>query len=535
MKDILIGGAWPYANNSLHIGHLAALLPADIIARYHRGCGNRVIYVSGTDCHGTPITVRAKKEGVTPESIATKYHEEFVNSFKNLDFSYDFYTATMTLEHKKQVQEFYKIILDNGYIYEQEDEQDFCPKCNEYLSDREIVGTCPHCGGNAMGEQCDDCLSPINPKELKDKHCKICGTPTIIKKNKHLYFKLSAFQSLLEKLVANREDDWRKNAINETKKYLNLGLIDRATTRQLTWGVDVPVDGYEDKKIYVWIEAVLGYLTASMKVCKDRNIDFDEFLTDKENLITYFVHGKDNITFHTVIYPALLNAINPKWQLPKKIISSEYVNMNDEKMSKSKGNLITMDELADTYNKDTVRYYMIANGPEKKDVNFSTSDLILSHNKFLVGVIGNFINRNLSFVNKKFDGVIKKAEIDVDIMARTKAIYDEVGKLIEDGELKQALNTIIDYATLGNKYYDERQPWIQVKEDINAFNETTYTCVYIMANLSNLLNPFIPSSADKIKNMLGLKPFKWEEYKLDSDLKINNLELLFNRIDETKE
>ena len=191
--------------------------------------------------------------------------------------------------------------------------------------------------------------------------------------------------------------------------------------------------------------------------------------------------------------------------------------------------------MADTYNKDTVRYYMIANGPEKKDVNFSTSDLILSHNKFLVGVIGNFINRNLSFVNKKFDGVIKKAEIDVDIMARTKAIYDEVGKLIEDGELKQALNTIIDYATLGNKYYDERQPWIQVKEDINAFNETTYTCVYIMANLSNLLNPFIPSSADKIKNMLGLKPFKWEEYKLDSDLKINNLELLFNRIDETKE
>ena len=200
-------------------------------------------------------------------------------------------------------------------------------------------------------------------------------------------------------------------------------------------------------------------------------------------------------------------------------------------MSKSKGNLVTMDELASTYNKDTVRFYMIFNGPEKKDVNFTKDDLVLAHNKFLVGVIGNFINRNLSFINKKFDGVIKKAEIDVDIMARTKAIYDEVGKLITDGELKEALNKIIEYATLGNKYYDERQPWIQVKEDINAFNETTYTCVYIIANLSNLLNPFIPSSADKIKNMLSLEPFKWEEYKLNGDMKVNNIELLFNRID----
>lgn len=534
MKDIFIGGAWPYANNSLHIGHLAALLPADVIARYHRGCGNRVVYVSGTDCHGTPITVRAKKENISPVEIAEKYHEEFVKSFQSLDFSYDFYTATMTEEHKKGVQELYKIILENGYIYEQEEDEDYCSTCNEYLSDREIIGVCPHCGGHAMGEQCDDCLSPINPKELKDKHCKICGSSTIVKKNKHLYFKLSAFQEVLEKFVIEKEHIWRKNALNETKKYLKLGLIDRATTRQLTWGVDVPVDGYEDKKIYVWIEAVMGYLTAGKHVCDEKNIDLNKFLTDRENLITYFVHGKDNITFHTIIYPSLLQAINPSWQLPKRIISCEYVNMNDEKMSKSKGNLITMDDLVENYNKDTVRYYMIANGPEKKDVNFSSCDLIQAHNKFLVGVLGNFINRNLSFVNKKFDGVIKKGEIDVNIMARTKAIYDEVGSLIEEGELRNALDLVIDYATLGNKYYDERQPWIQVKEDIASFYDTTYTCVYIIANLSNLLHPFIPSSADKVKSMLSLKPFIWEEYKLDSDLRIDHLELLFDRIDVDK-
>ena len=531
MRNILIGGAWPYANNSLHIGHLAALLPADVIARYYRGCGDNVIYVSGTDCHGTPITVRAKKEGVEPKEIALKYHEEFVNSFNKMNFSYDLYTATMEEAHKEKVQEYFRIIMDNGYIFEGIEEQDFCPNCNEFLSDREILGTCPLCGGSAMGEQCDSCLSPINPKELKDKHCKICGSSLIQKENKHLYFKLSDFQDILTKLVNERENDWRKNATNETKKYLNMGLIDRAATRQLNWGVEVPVVGYEDKRVYVWIEAVLGYLTAGSVVAKERNINFEEFITDNDNLTTYFVHGKDNITFHTIIYPALLQAIDPMYQLPKRIISSEYVNMNDEKMSKSKGNLITMDELTELYNVDTVRYYMIANGPEKKDINFSCDDLAQAHNKFLVGVIGNFINRNLSFINKKFDGVITEGNIDTIVLSKTKELYAKAGLLIEQGELRSAIESIVEYAVMGNKYYDENEPWIKVKEDINKFNDITYTCVYMMANLSNLLNPFIPNTANKIKDMLSVSEFKWEECKLDGDIKINNLNLLFDRIE----
>lgn len=531
MKNILIGGAWPYANNSLHVGHLAALLPGDIIARYHRGIGNNVIYVSGTDCHGTPITVRAKKEGITPESIATKYHEEFKNSFNSLDFSYDYYGATMFDEHKDKVKEYYKIILENGYIYEKEEEQDYCPNCQSYLSDREVLGVCKECGGQASLEQCDECLRPMNATTLLNKHCKFCGTATIMKKNKHLYFKLSAFQNMLEQLVKNRENDWRKNAINETKKYLTMGVIDRATTRQLDWGVEVPIEGYEDKRIYVWIEAVLGYITTARKVANERNIDFNEFMEDKDNLITYFVHGKDNITFHTIIFPALLEAINPKWQKPKKIISCEYVNMNDEKMSKSKGNLITFDDLVKEYGKDTVRYYMISNGPEKKDVNFSSDDLIGFHNKFLVGVIGNFINRNLSFVNKKFGGVIKEAEIDPSVIEKTKEIFDKVGSLIEDGELRSAVDTVTEYASFGNKYYDEKQPWVQVKEDENEFWKTTYTCVYMMANLANLLNPFIPESANKIKTMLHFKPYEWKAEEIKGDITIQNLELLFNRME----
>jgi len=530
-RNILIGGAWPYANNSLHIGHLAALLPADVIARYYRGCGDEVVYVSGSDCHGTPITVRAKKEGTNPKEIALKYHNEFKNTFEKLDFSYDLYTNTMDPFHKEKVKEYFKIIEENGYLYEKEENQDYCPKCEQFLSDREIVGTCPHCHGRAMGEQCDDCLSPIDPTTLLDKHCKNCNSETIIKKNKHLYFKLSAFQKALEQFVNNHEEIWRKNALNESKKYLNLGLIDRAATRQLDWGVEVPVKGYEDKRIYVWIEAVLGYLTTAEQVLNKRNIDFNEFVTDNSNLKTYFVHGKDNITFHTIIYPALLQAINSKWQLPSNIISCEYVNMNDEKMSKSKGNLITINELSDTYDKDTIRMYMLTNGPEKKDVNFSSNDLINYHNKFLVGVIGNFINRNLSFVNKKFEGIIKEGNIDPKIIEETKKLYDKVGLLIEQGEIREAATRVIDYATLGNKYYDENEPWVKVKEDIIKFNDITYTCVYMMANLSNLLYPFMPTSCEKIKNMLNLEPYKWEVCTLKGDVKINDLQLLFARMD----
>lgn len=530
-RNILIGGAWPYANNSLHIGHLAALLPGDVIARYYRLNGDNVVYVSGTDCHGTPITVRAKSEDTTPNDIATHYDLEFRKSFESLDFSYDLYSATMRDSHKEKVKQYFTKIMDNGYIYEEFIDQDYCPNCNEFLSDREIIGTCPNCGGHATGEQCDECLSIIDCKTLKDKHCKNCNEKTIIKKNKHLYFKLSSFQKVLEDLVRSKEGIWRKNALNETKKYLNLGVIDRAATRQLTWGVDVPVSGYEDKKIYVWIEAVLGYMTACEEVLNKRKIDFKSFVTDKENFKSYFVHGKDNITFHTIIFPALLSAIDKDFILPSYIISSEYVNMNDEKMSKSKGNLITFDSLVKDYGSDTVRMYMINNGPEKKDVNFSSLDLINYNNKFLVGVIGNFINRNLSFVNKKFDGIIKEGNIDNSVKEKTISLYEDVASLIEAGELKTALEQILDYAAFGNKYYDANEPWIKVKEDINKFNDITYTCTYIIANLSRLLYPFMPRGCNKIKNMLSLDDFIWKEYDLKGDAKIKDLELLFNRID----
>ena len=535
-RDIFIGGAWPYANYYLHIGHLAALLPGDILAKYYRGKGDNVIYVSGSDCHGTPITERARKENVTPKVIATHYHNEFVKTFDCLGFEYDMYSNTMTESHSKYVQNQFKRMYDNGYIYEKEELQDYCNNCNKFLSDREIVGKCPYCGGESNGDQCDVCTKSLNNNEVLNKHCKICNTETTLKKNKHLYFKLTAFEKELQELIDKNKSKWRKNAVGEAQKYIDMGLIDRAATRQIDWGVPVPIKGYEDKRIYVWIEAVLGYLSVGYEVAKKRDIDFDKFMSkNNKNLRSYYVHGKDNIPFHTTIYPAIICAIKNNYNLPDYIISSAYVNLNNEKMSKSKGNLITANELLEKFNSDTIRFYFTFKGPETNDINCSLSDIVQIHNKFLVGMLGNFVNRNLSFVNKKFDGVIKESEIDENIKSITKNNYELIGKYIEDGEFKNAVTQIIDYISTANKYYDSKEPWLQVKENLDEFNKTTYTCLYMIANISNLIAPILPDSSKKIKNMLQLPEYKWEEIEIKGNYKINNLEILYSRIDSITE
>jgi methionyl-tRNA synthetase len=508
-----------------------ALLPGDVIARYYRAHGDNVIYVSGTDSHGTPITVRAKNENVDPSFIAGKYHKEFVSNYNDLGFTFDMYASTTDEEHKEVVKKYFLELIKNNYIYEKEEQEDYCEKCNDFLSDREVEGICPKCGKLTKGDQCDNCLAAINTKDLTDKHCRTCGSATTLKNNKHLYFALSKFQDDIQKYAHEAAPNWRKNAINETQKYLDMGLIDRAVTRQLSWGVDVPVEGYEDKKIYVWIEAVFGYLTTGLRVAKEKGIDFDKFMSkDNPNLRTYYIHAKDNIVFHTVIFPSLILGLKNDYQLPKYIVSSEFVTVNNEKMSKSKGNLMTVNELLSKYDPDSIRYFCIANGPEKKDVNFSEDEYIQVHNKFLVGVYGNFVNRNLSFISKKFDNNIPNGVVDPIIIDATKKTYEEVGSAIEKGELRYALEKAIDYINLGNKYYDENTPWIKVKEDIEAFNNVTYTCVYMIANISNLLSPFVPKSTNKIKEMLNLPPVKWEVVNLEKDMKINNLSILFERI-----
>ena len=534
-KDIFIGGAWPYSNYYLHVGHLAALLPGDIIAKYYRENGDNVIYVSGSDCHGTPITERAKNEGVSPDEIASKYHKEFVKNFNELGFEYDMYSSTMSEHHIDYVMKQFKRLYDNGYLYEKDELQDYCEVCDKYLSDREIKGTCPHCGGKCSGEQCDSCGDSLESNEVLDKHCKTCGNKTITKTNKHLYFKLTSFKDRLQKLIDDNKDRWRRNALGEAQKYLNMGLVDRAATRQLDWGVPVPIKGYEDKRIYVWFEAVLGYMSVGEEVASKIGIDFDKFMSnDNVNLRTYYVHGKDNIPFHTTIYPALLMGLNNNYRLPDYIVSSAYVNLNNEKMSKSTGNLITVNELLDMFDSDTIRFYFSFKGPESSDINCSIDDIIMTHNKFLVGMLGNFVNRNLSFINKKFDGKISIGDIDNVIKESTIKTYKIIGEYIEKGEIKAAVTQIIEYVSLANKYYDGREPWKQVKDDINGFNDTTYTCLYMMANIANMIAPILPKASKKIKNMLGFEKLKWSEEVPNGEYEIKNLDILYNRIDEFK-
>lgn len=534
-RDIFIGGAWPYANYYLHVGHLAALLPGDLLAKYYRGKGDNVIYVSGSDCHGTPITERARKENVSPREIATHYHEEFKKTFDRLGFEYDEYSTTMSAEHHNYVREQFIRLVKNNCIFEKEELQDYCEECAKFLSDREIEGTCSHCGGKSSGDQCDVCGDSLDSSEVLDKHCKNCGKETVMRSNKHLYFKLPAFEQQLQDLINSNKLTWRKNALGEAQKYIDMGLVNRAATRQLDWGVEVPVSGYEDKRIYVWIEAVLGYLSVGKKVAESKGINFDAFMSnDNKNLKTYYVHGKDNIPFHTTIYPALLSALQNNYRLPDYIVSSAYVNLNKEKMSKSKGNLITANELLEMFDSDTLRFYFSFKGPEVNDMNCSIEDIIQTHNKFLVGMLGNFVNRNLSFINKKFDGEIKEGKVNEEIKDATIKSFKLIGDYFEKGEIKNATNQILEYISLANKYYDSQQPWIQVKEDINAFNDTTYTCLYMIANISNMIEPILSNASKKIKEMLSLPEYKWGEQEISGDYKINDLTILYERYDEKK-
>ena len=526
-RNIVIGGAWPYANNSQHIGHLAGLISGDVLARYHRLKGDNVVYVSGTDCHGTPITERAKKEGKEPREIASYYDKEFREAFEKMEFSYSLYTKTDNDFHKEEVKKIFKQIYDNGYIYEKIEPQAFCEKCNHFLSDREIQITCPKCGTVTKADQCDKCGYVPSIEELNGGVCLECGTKTIEKDNKNLYFALSKFQKEIEEQTEKCKHFWRVNARNETEKYLKQGLIDRAVTRDLTWGVDIPLEGYESKKMYVWIEAVLGYITATKKYCLDNNLDWEQYWKDGHNNKIYMVHGKDNITFHSIILNALLLATKQNYHLVDVIVSTEYLNINDEKISKSKGNGILTLDFVNKYDADSIRFHMLSNGPEKKDTNFTVDDFINTHNGEILNKFGNLVNRTLRF--KGLDK-IKVGKLDSKIKEEIENIYSTVEQLIERLEFREACSKIMQLVEMANKYYDENEPWKQKKDNEEGFYNTIYTCTTIIANLSNLFEPFMPNACSKIRRYLNIEEANWNPIYLDKEINLNNVEPLFERI-----
>ena len=526
---IVISGAWPYANGSLHLGHIASLLPGDILARYYRQKGERVLYISGSDCNGTPISIRANQEHTTTEAIANRYHEEFQNNFKQLGFTYDFYTRTDARHHHQSVQKIFNQLVENDYLYKKTIEQAYCEYDNQFLPDRFIEGNCPICGAKARGDQCDHCSSILDPLELNNKHCKICGHEPIIKETEHLYFAFSHFQHALENFAQQAEIDhrWRDNAIQLTKRYLAEGVPDRAVTRDLPNGIPVPVKGFEEKKIYVWIEAVSGYLTASIEWAKQH----DENIEDWWNVHTtsYYIHGKDNIPFHTVIWPSILMGIGNR-ALPTHIISNEYLTLEKRKLSTSQNWAVWVPYIAGKYDPDSIRYFLTINAPENRDTDFSWREFILSHNGELLGAYGNFVNRTFKFIEKSFGGKIPVGIINKDIQNETIQLYNSVGKQIEDGHFKQALEEIFKYIRCANKYFDEQQPWIQVKQNMIEVENTLYTCSYIILNLAQILHPFLPFSTEKIKEMLQIKAVEWQE-QTNIPSQVHHVVPLFERID----
>lgn len=526
---IFIGGAWPYANGSLHIGHVAALLPGDTIARYYRQKGEEVLYVSGSDCNGTPISIRANQEGKTVQEIADHYHEEFTETFYKLGFTYDLYTRTDDGKHHKFVQELFLKLLENGHLYKKTIEQAYCTVDKQFLPDRFVEGICPVCGAKARGDQCDNCSTILDPLDLIDKTCKICGTPPEIRETEHFYFEFSAFQQELERLVSQREIEgtWRDNAVQLTKRYLQEGILDRAVTRDLPNGVPVPVAGFEDKKIYVWIEAVAGYYTASRKWGEQHQTDITQFWGPEAT--SYYVHGKDNIPFHTVIWPSIVSGVGLE-AAPNYIVSNEYMTLEKRKISTSQNWAVWVPELLESYHPDSLRYFLTMNAPENRDTDFSWREFIYSHNSELLGAYGNLVNRTFKFLEKSFESTVPQVEMDKNIVDQIEGLYEHVGKGIESAQLKKSLETIFEFVRSMNRYFDEREPWVKVNLDLPHAEQTLATCVLAIQNLAQLLKPFLPFGSEVIERMTGMKYDRWEIVK-ELPNKLADIQPLYARID----
>lgn len=528
--NVIIGNAWPYANGQLHLGRIAVLLPGDILARYHRLMGDDVIFLSGTDCHGTPVTMKANEEGITPKEAIDKYHEEFQRCFKSLGFSFDIFEKTHSKYHEEKVKEFILGLYKDGYIYEKSVEQTFCETCNEYLSDRYIEGKCPKCGAETFGDECKECSEIFDTYELLEKKCKTCKSEPILKETNHLFFALSKFENDVKRLYI-RQHGWRENAQRIVKRYLDEGLRDRAVTRDFNWGVDVPLEGYEDKKIFVWIEAVMGYLTATMKCTEERAEDFNEYWQGEDSRI-YLVHGKDNIPFHTVIFPAILAGIGIK-NPNLRIVSSEHLKLEGKPFSSVKNWALWADYVSKKYNVDSFRYYLTLNSPEDKDTDFTWREYINVVNNDLAGTLATFINKVLIFAKKNYGSKVPNGKMDERLKDEILNLYFDAGDKIEDGHFKDALTSIMDLCKKGNKYFDDSKVWDLIEKNPGKLRDVIYNCIQVIANLANLLEPFMPSTSRKIVESLGIDETIWSFVEKKQGM-IKESNILFMKIDKRR-
>lgn len=539
-KRTLVTTALPYANGPVHIGHLAGVyVPADIYTRFLRLRGEDVVMIGGSDEHGVPITIKAKKEGVTPQDIVDRYHKIIKDSFEGLGISFDIYSRTTSAIHEATASEFFRRLYDNGQFVEKTSMQLFDEKANQFLADRYVTGECPHCHNlNAYGDQCEACGSSLNATDLINPKSAITGNTPVLKETKHWYLPLDRWEGALSRWILEGHKEWKTNVYGQCKSWIDLGLQPRAVSRDLDWGVPVPVEGADGKVLYVWFDAPIGYISNTKELLPD---SWEKYWKDPETRIINFI-GKDNIVFHCIIFPAMLMAYGDRYQLPDNVPAMEFLNLEGDKISTSRNWAIWLHEYLQDFpgKQDVLRYVLTANAPETKDNDFTWRDFQNRNNSELVAIFGNFVNRAVVLTHKYFDGTVPAAgtleEADKAALAE---IADTCGRLTENLEnfhFREALKEAMNIARTGNRYLQETEPWKVARTDMTRTATILNTALQICANLAVAFEPFLPFSAGKLSRMLGLTDLKWADLGradlIAAGSTIGQPELLFEKIED---
>ncbi len=540
-KRTLVTTALPYANGPVHIGHLAGVyVPADIYVRYLRLKGREVLFIGGSDEHGVPITIKAKKEGVTPQDIVDRYHKIIKESFEEFGISFDIYSRTSSKIHYKTASDFFKTLYEKGEFIEKTSEQYYDEEAKQFLADRYITGTCPHCKNpNAYGDQCEACGTSLSPLDLIDPKSAISGSKPVLRETKHWYLPLDKHEGWLKEWILENHKEWKTNVYGQCKSWLDMGLQPRAVSRDLDWGVPVPIEGAEGKVLYVWFDAPIGYISNTKELLPN---DWEKWWKDESTRMIHFI-GKDNIVFHCIVFPAMLKA-EGSYILPDNVPANEFLNLEGDKISTSRNWAVWLHEYLKDFpgKQDVLRYVLTANAPETKDNDFTWLDFQTKNNSELVAIFGNFINRAIVLTGKYFDGKVpakgELTEYDIETIKEFKEIKASVESNLEQFKFREALKEAMNLARIGNKYLADTEPWKLAKTDMERTATILHLALQIAANLSIAFEPFLPFSAKKLRNMLSINNFNWEMLGsidiLKENAELGKAELLFEKIEDSE-
>ncbi|MBN9312996.1 MAG: methionine--tRNA ligase [Chryseobacterium sp. 39-10] len=536
----MITAALPYANGPVHIGHLAGVyVPADVYARFQRRLGKEVAFICGSDEHGIPITIRAKKEGVTPQDIVNKYHEIIKKSFADLGISLDEYSRTTSKKHYEVSQDFFTTLYQNNQFTEEVSEQYFDEQANEFLADRYIVGTCPNCGyENAYGDQCEKCGATLSPSELINPKSMLSGNVPVLKATKNWYLPLNEYEDFLNQwIIEGHKSDWKTNVYGQVKSWLNDGLKPRAMTRDLNWGVPVPLPDAEGKVLYVWFDAPIGYISFTQEWAEKNGKNWKDFWQSENSDLIHFI-GKDNIVFHCIIFPSMMKA-HGDYIMPKNVPAFEFLNLENDKISTSRNWAVWAHEYVEDFpgQQDVLRYVLLSSAPETKDNNFTWKDFQTKNNSELVGIFGNFINRVAVLIHKYYDGVVPAGNENAEELQEISKTAHEINTFLENFEFRNALSSLMNLARFGNQYLQTEEPWKTIKDQPEKAANALFVGAQLAVGLAQLCEPFMPFSSEKLMKMFAAEQWSWNEVEkknvfLPTGHQINEASLLFSKIED---